>query len=50
MSARLADKRADHMADGCPTLSEAAYRMRLPLAQVERIWAGIRRGLGRQAR
>lgn len=50
MTARQQNKLADHMADGCPSLIEAAHRMRLPVAQVEALWATIKRGLGRQAR
>lgn len=44
------DKLADLMADGCPTLTGAAYRMRMPVQQVERLWKLIRQGLGDQAK
>ncbi|MFH8652302.1 hypothetical protein ACH37Y_06255 [Sphingomonas paucimobilis] len=44
------DKLADIMADGCPSLTDAAYRMRMPVQQVERLWKLIRQGLGAQAR
>lgn len=36
------------MADGA-TLTDAAYRMKRPLSEIEALWAGIRRSLGRQA-
>lgn len=45
---RRADRLADLMADGA-TLTDAAYRMKRPLAEIEALWAGIRRSLGRQA-
>ena len=50
--ARLApiDRLAEHMANGCPSVMEAAHRMRLPIADVERLWTRIVRALGRQAR
>lgn len=44
------DKLADLMADGCPTLTDAAYRRRMPVQLVERLWKLIRQGLGDQAR
>lgn len=46
---RRADRLADLMADGCPTLGEAAYRMRQPIKEVEATWKTICRALGRQA-
>ncbi len=47
---RRADKLADLMADGCPSFAEAAYRMRRTIGEVETLWSGICRELGRQAR
>lgn len=44
------DKLAEHMANGCPSMIEAAHRMRLPIADVERLWTRIVRRLGAQAR
>lgn len=43
-----ADRLADLMADGA-TLTGAANRMKCPLAEIEALWAGICRSLGRQA-
>lgn len=44
------DKLAEHMANGCPSVIEAAHRMRLPIQDVERLWTRIIRRLGKQAR
>jgi hypothetical protein len=41
---------ADEMAAGCPSLIEAAYRLKMPVRSVEDAWRGICRDLGRQAR
>lgn len=43
------DRLADHMAEGCPSVAEAARRMRIALSDADALWARIRRGLGRQA-
>lgn len=47
---RQMDKLAQHMADGSPSLTDAAYRMKVAQADVEALWAAIRRGLGWQGR
>lgn len=44
------DRLAEHMAEGCPSVGEAAYRMRLTAAEADRIWKGIVKTLGWQAR
>lgn len=46
---RQMDKLAQLMADGCPSIVEAAYRMRLAQSSADRLWQLIRRGLGPQA-
>lgn len=45
---RRADRLADLMADGA-TLTGASDRMKRPLSEIEALWAGICRSLGRQA-
>lgn len=47
---RQMDRLAEHMANDCPTIVEAAYRMRLPQSTADRLWQLIRRELGKQAR
>lgn len=44
------DRLAEQMADGCPSLVEAAHRLRLNVTDAERMWKGIVRKLGAQAR
>jgi hypothetical protein len=46
---RQMDRLADHMADGCPSITEAAYRMRIKQQTADRCWQLIRRELGKQA-
>ena len=46
---RQMDWLADLMADGCPTIVEAAYRMRITQTAADRMWQRVRRGLGSQA-
>lgn len=46
---RQMDRLADHMADGCPSITEAAYRMRITQQTADRCWQLIRRELGKQA-
>ncbi|MEE8610118.1 MAG: hypothetical protein V3V60_08525 [Sphingomonas aquatilis] len=46
---RQMDRLADLMADGCPSITEAAYRMRTTQQTADRCWQLIRRGLGKQA-
>ncbi|MFG6284753.1 hypothetical protein [Sphingomonas sp. S6] len=46
---RQMDRLADLMADGCPSITEAAYRMRTTQQTADRCWQLIRRELGRQA-
>lgn len=41
---------AGHMADGCPSLIEAASRMRITIVEADRLWKRIKRDLGWQAR
>ena len=43
------ERLCDQMADGCPSLSEAAYRLRLPVAEAEKLWRRVCRDLGVQA-
>ena len=47
---RQMDKLAELMADGCPSIIEAAYRMRVTQSWADRLWQRIRRQLGSQAR
>lgn len=47
---RQMDRLADLMADGCPSIVEAAYRMRIPQSTADRAWQLVRRELGKQAR
>lgn len=49
-TARRMDALAQVMADGCPTLGEAAGRLGLDRTTVGRLWKRIREGLGEQAR
>ena len=44
------DELADHMADGCPSISEAARRMGMAQNRTDQLWQRIRRDLGEQAR
>ncbi len=44
------DRLAEHMAEGCPSIVEAAHRMRLSTVDVNRVWKDIVRALGPQAR
>jgi len=44
------ERLAEHRAEGCPTVIEAAHRMRLPIQDAERLWTRIVRSLGAQAR
>ncbi len=44
------DRLAEHMANGCPSIVEAARLMRLPIQDVERLCTRVVRGLGSQAR
>lgn len=44
------DRLAEQMADGCPSLVEAAHRLRLSVTDADRMWKGIVRKLGWQAR
>lgn len=44
------DRLAEHMANGCPSVIEAARRMRMPIQDVEQLWTRIVRNLGTQAR
>ena len=46
---RHMDRMADLMADGCPSVTEAAYRMKLTQTEADRVWQRIRRSLGKQA-
>jgi PIN domain nuclease of toxin-antitoxin system len=48
--ARPIDRVAELMADGCASCAAVAYKLRRPVAEVDRLWAKIRRDLGRQAR
>ena len=43
------DELADLMADGCPTISEAARRMGMRQPRVHELWQRICKGLGPQA-
>jgi len=47
--AHLANIIAQHMAEGCPSVVEAARRMRITLSDAERLWTRIRCAMGRQA-
>lgn len=43
------DRLADQMADGCPSISEAARRIGLSQSRADQLWQRIRKGLGAQA-
>lgn len=43
------DRLAEHMAEGCPSVMEAARRMKLTVTEADRLWKRIARGLGSQA-
>jgi hypothetical protein len=47
---RQMDRIAELMAAGCPSIVEAAYRMRIPQSTADRAWQLVRRKLGKQAR
>lgn len=40
---------ADTMAEGCPSISEAARRLGLTQSRTDQLWQRIRRGCGAQA-
>lgn len=44
-----ADRLAEHMAEGCPSIIEAARRMRISVSTADEHWRKIRKRLGRQA-
>lgn len=44
-----ADALAALMAEGCPTVSEAARRLNLTQSRADQLWQRIRRDLGQQA-
>jgi hypothetical protein len=43
------DQIADAMANGCPSISEAARRLGLTQSRTDQLWQRIRRDLGAQA-
>lgn len=43
------DDLAEEMANGCPSISEAARRMRILQSRADQHWQAIRRDLGPQA-
>lgn len=43
------DRLADQMADGCPSISEAARRLGLTQSRTDQLWQRVRKGLGPQA-
>ena len=43
------DRLAEHMAQGCPSLAEAARRMCISVTTSEEYWRRIRKALGAQA-
>jgi hypothetical protein len=44
------DRLAELMAEGCPSILDAARRMRITAAEAEKHWRAICKGLGPQAR
>ena len=47
---RQMDRLADLMAEGCPSITEAARQMRLTQSRADQLWQRIRRQLGSQAK
>lgn len=47
---RTMDLLAEHMAEGCPTIAEAARRLGITQSWADNCWQRIKRGLGEQAR
>jgi hypothetical protein len=47
---QLMDDLADLMAEGCPSISEAARRLGLGQSHADQLWQRIRKALGPQAR
>lgn len=43
------DRLADAMADGCPSISQAARDLGLTQSRADQLWQRIRKGLGEQA-
>ncbi len=44
------ERLAEHMAGGCPSVIEAARRMKITVAAAEKLWRRVCRDLGPQAR
>lgn len=47
---RTMDFLAEQMAEGCPSIAEAARRLGITQSWADQCWQRIRRGLGDQAR